>query len=335
MSLLLNGRVIETKTVEVPENGRATVEFLSLEVPYGRNKGEVRIDPADELPADDAFFFSVERADARHALFVQEADNTRGLLYFQSALAASGQSAFVLDPATVEQTANLEPSKYAFVVLSDVGTLPGGFENELRGYVRQGGSVLIALGHMSAGATKIPVADEQVEGSRYAGREGALFQTAAWLDPSYPAILANNRWDDVKFYQAIRVAPGNARVAARLSDQTPLLIDQQVGAGRVVVFASTFDNVANDFPLHASFVPFVQQTARYLGRLDEGSSSVLVGSFEELRDAKEQGRPWMCSTPRASGPFHWPKPARRRISSSPRPASTTYGGPTAATSWWP
>jgi hypothetical protein len=289
VSLLLNGRTIETKTVEVPENGRATVEFLSLEVPYGRNKGEVRIDPADELPADDAFFFSVERADARHALFVQEADNTRGLLYFQSALAASGQAAFVLDPATVEQTTNLDPSKYAFVVLSDVGTLPGGFENELRGYVRQGGAVLIALGHMSAGVSKIPVADEQVEGSRYAGREGALFQTAAWLDPSYPAILANSRWDDVKFYQAIRVTPGNARVAARLSDQTPLLMDQQVGAGRVVVFASTFDNVANDFPLHASFVPFVQQTARYLGRLDEGASSVLVGSFEELRDAKEQG----------------------------------------------
>ena len=66
-------------------------------------------------------------------------------------------------------------------------------------------------------------------------------------------------------------------------------MDRQVGAGRVVVFASTFDNVANDFPLHASFVPFVQQTARYLGRLDEGASSVPVGSFEELRDAKEQG----------------------------------------------
>ncbi len=288
-TLLLNDRAIESKTVEVPANGRATVEFLSLEVPYGRNKGEVRIDSADELPADDAFFFSVERADARHALFVEEAGNDRGLLYFQSALAASGQAAFVLDPATVEQTTNLDPSKYAFVVLSDVGTLPGGFENELRGYVRQGGAVLIALGHMSAGVSKIPVADEQVEGSRYAGREGALFQTAAWLDPSYPSILANNRWDDVKFYQAIRVEPGSARVAARLSDQTPLLMDQQVGAGRVVVFASTFDNVANDFPLHASFVPFVQQTARYLGRLDDGASSVPVGSFEELRDAKERG----------------------------------------------
>ena len=85
------------------------------------------------------------------------------------------------------------------------------------------------------------------------------------------------------------MAPGNARVAARLTDQTPLLIDQQVGEGHILVFASTFDNVANDFPLHASFVPFIEQTARYLGRLDNGPPSVLVGSFEELRDSKEKG----------------------------------------------
>ena len=93
----------------------------------------------------------------------------------------------------------------------------------------------------------------------------------------------------MKFYQAIHVAPGNARVAAKLSDQTPLLLDQQMGEGHVLVFASTFDNVANDFPMHASFVPFIEQTARYLGRLDAGPASVLVGAFAELRDSKEKG----------------------------------------------
>src|ERR1039458_7738557 len=83
VSLALNHRVIETKTVEVPENGRATAEFLSLEVPYGRNRGEVRIDSADALAADDVFYFSVERADPLHALFVHEPENSRDLLYFK------------------------------------------------------------------------------------------------------------------------------------------------------------------------------------------------------------------------------------------------------------
>jgi hypothetical protein len=289
VSLSLNGRSVETKSVEVPENGRATVEFFSLEVPYGRNKGEVKIDSGDGLPADDEFFFSVERLDPRHALFVHEADNTRGLLYFKAALEASGQSAFEIDPATVEQATNLNPSKYAFVVLSDVGSLSGGFENELRSYVRGGGSVLIALGRMAVARSKVPVSDDRVEGSQYAGREGAMYQTVAWFDTAHPVVLKDDRWDDVKFYQAIKVSPGSARVVARLTDQTPILVDQSVGGGHILVFASTFDNIANDFPRHSSFVPFIDRAARYLGRLDSGPPAVPVGSFEELRDAKETG----------------------------------------------
>jgi hypothetical protein len=68
-----------------------------------------------------------------------------------------------------------------------------------------------------------------------------------------------------------------------------LLLDQSVGGGHILLFTSTFDNVANDFPLHASFVPFIERAARYLGHLDAGAPSVLVGSFAELRDAKETG----------------------------------------------
>jgi hypothetical protein len=289
VSLSLNGRVVESKTVTVPENGRATAEFLSLDVPHGQNKGEVRIDSADTLPQDDHFYFSTERVEPRHALFVHEADNSQGLLYFKSALEASGETAFMMDPATPEQVANVSPERYAFVVLSDAGPLPAAFENELRGYVRSGGSVLIALGRNSAAITHVPVSDVRFEETRYAGREGDRFQTAAWLDSSHPAILTDNRWEGVKFYQAIRVAPGDARVVARLSDQTPLLLDQQVGQGRILIFTSTFDNIANDFPLHASFVPFVEQTARYLGRLDAGPAGVTVGSFAELRDTKAKG----------------------------------------------
>ena len=170
------GVSIETKTAEVPANGRATVEFLSLEVPYGRNKGEVKIDSADPLPADDTFYFSVERADARHALFVHEPDSTKSLLYFKAAMESSGQSAFEIDPVTVDQATNLNPSKYAFVVLSDVGALPTTFENELRNYVRGGGSVLVTLGRMAVGRTKVPVIDSHVEASPSTPRrEGERF----------------------------------------------------------------------------------------------------------------------------------------------------------------
>jgi len=289
VTLVLNQREIESKTVEVPAGGRAQVEFTSLEVPFGLNKGAVRIDSADPLPNDDTFYFSVERVDPRHALFVHEADNTHGLFYFQTALEASGQSAFAIDPATVEQTVNMSPAKYSFVVLSDVSGLSPAFENQLRDYVRGGGSVFIALGRQALSVSKLPVSGTRVEGSRYSGREGERFQTVGWLDAGHPSILKDSRWDDVKFYQTIRVEPGKARVLAKLADGSPLLLDEQIGEGHVMVFASTLDNLENDFPKQNSFVPFIERTARYLGRLNEGPPSVAVGAFEDLRSSKEKG----------------------------------------------
>ena len=47
VSLVLNGKVASSKTVDVPENGRASVEFIGLDATYGLNRGEVRIDSAD------------------------------------------------------------------------------------------------------------------------------------------------------------------------------------------------------------------------------------------------------------------------------------------------
>ena len=295
--------MLEAKAVDVAEGGRATVEFAAIEIPYGMNKGEVRIDGADALHADDISYFSVERGEARRVLFVYDASGGRGLLYFRTALESPSEAAFQIDAATVDQSANLAPSKYAFVVLSDAGALPPSFEKELKNYVRGGGSLLVALGRHSASAGRVPVFEEKVTETRYSGREGERFQTAASLDPAHPSVGKEERWSDVKFYQAVQVEAGPARVAARLSDQTPLLMEKRVGDGRVLVFASTFDNVANDFPVHASFVPFVEQTARYLAHLDDGQASFQVGSYLDLRGGDEQRATVEVITPDGSRAF--------------------------------
>jgi hypothetical protein len=231
----------------------------------------------------------VERSDPKKLLFIQDAPGSPGLLYFKAALEASGQSAFEIDPATADQSASVNPSRYAFVVLNDLGSVPATLESTLHDYVRTGGNVLVTLGVRSAQRSKVPVTGEAIAGGKYSGREGERFQAVSFLDSSHPSILKDDKWEDVKFYHTVRVTPSASRVAAKLGDQTPLLLDQQIGEGHVLVFASTFDNLGNDFPIHASFVPFIEQTARYLGRLDAGPPSVQVGTFAELRDSKEKG----------------------------------------------
>ena len=93
------------------------------------------------------------------------------------------------------------------------------------------------------------------------------------------------------FYAAAVDAPG-ARVAARLSDGTPLVLDRQAGQGHLLLFTSGLENLTNDLPLHPVFVAFVDRVARYLSGSERLSGSRLVESYVQLRapaDAQDQG----------------------------------------------
>jgi Aerotolerance regulator N-terminal/von Willebrand factor type A domain len=282
VSLVINGVVATTRKAEVPAGGRATVTFESLDVPYGASRCEVKIDPADGFPADDSSGFAVKRADPERVLFVHRTDDSRSPLYFGAALAAAAQASFVLQPIIAGQAADVDPTKYAFVVLSDIASVPSLLENNLLRYVQNGGNVLIAAGTSESRRQRIPVFGESVVDARFYTGAGS-FSTVGSTDTSHPAMKDSAGWADAKFYYASVVETGHSRVVARLADGTPLLLDKQIGQGHVLLFASGFDNVTNDLPLHPAFVPFVDQSARYLSSMEQLSGGRVVDSFVQLR----------------------------------------------------
>ncbi len=288
VSLILNNRTIATKAVDIPANGRASVEFLSPDAPYGLNRGEIKVNASDAFPADDHFYFSTERSDPRPALFVQDPRDTRAFLYFRTALESSNEPAFTLVSASADQATNMTLTKYAFIVLSDPAPPTKGFESNLREFVQNGGSLLIALGRQSTNRATVPVADLAISSQHYETPEAGRFNTVTYLDPSHPAIRRANQWDGVKFFYTVGVQPGTSRVIAKLADNAPLLTETRIGEGRVLVFASTFDDISNDLPNSPAFVPFVEQTSHYLGNIDDRSATYAAGSYLDLRSSKQQ-----------------------------------------------
>lgn len=293
VSLVVNGKAIATRKVSVPANGRTTVEFKPLDVPYGANRCEIRIDDAaDGFPADDAAVFAVKRSDPERVLFVHAGNDTRSPLYFGSALAAAASSSFVLQSIDADQSTDIDPTKYAFVVLSDAMSLPTIFEHTLDHYVRGGGNVLVTAGVSASRPTYIPIFDEKTAAPHdYARNTG--FASVGATDLTHPAMHdatgsasgQTNDWSNVKFYYTATVDPSHSRVVARLADGTPLLLDKQLGEGHVLLLTSGLDNLTNDLPLHPAFVAFVARAADYLSGNDRLSGTRLVGSFVQLRSA--------------------------------------------------
>ncbi len=285
VSLVVNDKTLETKPVDVPENGRIQVEFLTLEANYGMNRGEVRIDSSDQLPADDHYRFSVERADPAKILFIHE--QRQGPLFFRTAIDSAADAGFDVESVSPEQASNLPLDKYAYAVLSAVGSVPDSLERRLKEYVSSGRGLLVTLGSASVALGHVPVSGDRVGDTRYSAREGDRFQTATDIDRSHPA-MQRSSFEGVRFYQTVKVDETQARVLARLSDRSPLVLDHKVGEGRVIIFASTFDNIANDLPIHAAFVPFVEQVSWYLEGGESARGTQAVGSYVELRTNKDR-----------------------------------------------
>jgi hypothetical protein len=292
VSLVVNGKAIATRKVGVPASGRATVEFALPDMEYGFNRCEVRIEGGDAFPADDASVFAVRRSDPERVLFVHAADDRRSALYFGSALNAAAQASFVLQSVAAEQVTDLDPSKFAFVVLSDAVMLPSIFEHMLAHHVIKGGRVLIALGTSAAHHARIPLWEGDVKDAHDYARTGSP-ATVGQVDFTYPALEQaqpgrdNGGWAGVNIFYAAVLDAGQARVAARLTDGTPLLLDKQLGEGHVLLLASGLENLTNDLPLHPVFVAFVDHTARYLSGSERLGGSRLVDSFVPLRLAAE------------------------------------------------
>lgn len=278
VSLLLNGKSLETKWVKVPAGGRSTIEFYLPDAAYGMNRGEVRIEPRDRLAADDTYPFSIERKEARRVLVIHEPGRTRAVDYYRAALESNPDVGFTVEAVSSDQSSNLDLNKYAFVVLSDT-TAP------VEDYLQRGGGVFVAAG--SNVAARRDVLGTKVNETRYASRDNERFYAAGDVDETHPSVARAGKFEDVKFYQIARIDAGKSRVLAKITDGTPLLIERSVGRGRLLLFASTFDNLANDLPLHASFVPFVEQSALYLSGGEPAPAQYIVDSFVDLKGGGE------------------------------------------------
>lgn len=307
VSLVVNGKTTASKAVAVPANGRATVDFPSLEVPYGFSRCEVKIDSADGFAADDLRRFAIQRSDPQKALLIHNYGDNHSPLYVGAALSAAAQSAFILESINVNEAADRKPSNYAFIILSDLSTLPPLLENALTEYVRSGGSILIAAGTSAGARSQIPIFGAHIAEARDYSRAPERYMSAGASDSSFPAVAKAGGWQDVKFFYALAVDPGvgpdAARVIVRLGDQTPLLLEKRIGEGRVLLFTSGLDDLTNDFPLHPAFVPFIEQTARYLAGSEREGGARTVDAYLELRNAKERGQGVEVTDPEGKRPL--------------------------------
>ncbi|OFW11861.1 MAG: hypothetical protein A3H27_16675 [Acidobacteria bacterium RIFCSPLOWO2_02_FULL_59_13] len=269
--LSVGGRIMERKSIQIPASGTVSVVFEGFETPLGDNGGEIRLAPPDSLPTDDIFHFALERREPYRLLFLREPGEEKELYYFQNALAAEPDSPFQVEARAPAQASSISLSDYQMVALSNVASLPPAFASELVRFVQQGGGLLITLG------TRFP--DPELE-TRLEAVWPARGIEKRWMTGDADRLVLLGEFDtehplfrefqqsgteslrQVETYAYVRLQAQD-HVLLRFANGDPALVEKKVGRGRVLLYASTFDNVWSDLPLHPAFVPLVHQMVQY------------------------------------------------------------------------
>jgi hypothetical protein len=173
----------------------------------------------------------------------------------------------------------------AIVLLSTSGLERRGRE-ALAGYVRAGGGLLLAAGPDVDGAIAADVLGTDTP-LRVAAVVDAkpLERSLIPIDVRHPLFRSFGSSAPtlglVTFRRVAHVESAACQTIARLTTGEAAMLSCEVGDGRAIVLASDLDNRWNDFPLRATFVPFVHETLRYLssGRSQDGE--VLVADVPD------------------------------------------------------
>ena len=164
-------------------------------------------------------------------------------------------------------------------------------------YVENGGALLVVAGpDVDADAPARIFGDIKLRAGVSDAASAVSFAPTDARHPIFQSFgpLAANL-SQVRFSRSVRIAdaPG-ARVLARFSSGEPALLEYEHGRGRLLFFASDLNRAWNDFPIHPTFVPFVQETLRYLTATREEPREYVVADVP----AGMRPEPGVISLPR-------------------------------------
>lgn len=213
-------------------------------------------------------------------------DLDREAFYVHQALIAAGADGSAYDVEGVSGnglqswTAD-RVSEFSSIVLLSTRGLDRRARELIAGYVRSGGGVLIAAG----GDVDGDVASEALGGTAIAiappadRTAAAPPRTLAPADMRHPVLqpfASASSLSLARFTRITGIRGAGCQTLARFTTGESALLECRAGNGRALILSSDLDNKGNDFPLHATFLPFLHRSLAYLSR-PAASAEYLVG----------------------------------------------------------
>ncbi len=240
--------------------------------------------PLDDLPEDNRYYLAPETERAPRILLVSA--NPESEFYVRQALEIPGAPfrLSVIDPNGLE-AAPLASFEAVFLA-GALGVNRSAAEN-LLGYVRSGGGLIISLGEKPPHESFNTLLEELLPGKILASHNAARVKrgglTMTEVDFAHPifTIFRDPSHGDPSAVQSTRyflLAPKpDAYRLAGYEDGNHALLERSVGQGKVLLWSSTLNLEGGNLPVRSIFVPLMHQWVNYVRRAETARTETLVG----------------------------------------------------------
>ncbi len=271
----------QSKSVALGGAERKRLLFQLDGLSPGTFQGDVRLQRSDAVSFDDKRYFALEARLPDRLLIIdgQEGDSVfSSETYFLETALQLGIKRPSNDIPTFETERIVWDNGEGFpnltgfraIVLANVGRFTSTDIRRLQSYVETGGRLLYFAGDRFNAQVANPLFEAGVLPARFEDSDGeGEYRIAKW-EQQHPIFMPfdDPQYGDLRQIRFRRIAaaqPGNdATVLARSVDGEPILIEQIVGDGRVLLMTTTADRAWSDWPQDRLYVPFQRQIMAYL-----------------------------------------------------------------------
>jgi aerotolerance regulator-like protein/VWA domain-containing protein len=295
--LSVDGQGRGQKLVTIPPKSENTVSFQTRLAQPGAHAGQVTL-KKEGLAGNASANFTLDAQDKLKMLVV-DGDPQTSLVQSESfflsrALNPTGERDASLFLPTVILPDGLNATAletYQVVILCNVAVLPDVFLTKVTNFLRQGGGLLIFAGdkfqpdnYNQKFARDLP---GQLSEKKLVPEANG--EKITKYDAAHPALqfLADPILQDsirsARVWGYVRSNAGKTPLIS-LANGDPLLLEQKVGAGRIMFMATSADRDWTDVPLKTVYLPLIQSLSQYLAGGKRGSldAGVVVGSVKEI-----------------------------------------------------
>lgn len=261
--LSINGVEQQRQDLTISSNGVQLVVFEDVVFSEGDNRVDLALGSGDALAEDDLRHTVFDNAPPAPVLLLTADTGSLGVTYLSAALETAPRG-YVVEAVDLAEFDARVMQRYPWLIVEDIGSINAGLEAALRDYINGGGAVLAAAGPRAGGLSTVPILGNTI-GAAQLGPDGRpLKLPITRIDTSHPALADSSGWSSVNARVLPLATQEQDRVLIAQNARNPVLIERQIGAGRLMLFTAGFDNSSADLPVKPVFVTFMAEVAQYL-----------------------------------------------------------------------